>query len=166
MPKLILDASIIISWGVELNDSVIYDKLREAEFEHLIPKNVADEVVSKNSVTEHIFNHSEIVKCERNRFEELSSRYFRLGSGELAVLTIGVGLSKDGDEYFCVLDDKLAREAADKLELEYIGAIGLLGILVEQKLIDFERAEELIRIMKDRGTRLPDNHTELLKKII
>lgn len=166
MPKLVLDASLIISWCVELYEPTIFDKLLEAGFNPLIPERVEVEVESRNPVTEHVIGNSEIVECEAERHDELSNRYFRLGSGELAVLTVGEELEKGDEDYFCVLDDRLARQAADELELEYTGTIGLLGILVKKELFEFQRADALIQEMKDLGTRLPVNHTELLQDTI
>lgn len=163
MPKLVLDASLIISWCVEFHDPVIFDKLLEAGYEPLIPEQVADEVETENPITEHVFRNSELVECKAERHNELSNRFFRLGSGEIAVLTEGEALGKSSQDYFCVLDDRLARQAAKKLELEYTGTIGLMAILVRNDFIEFERADELIQEMKDMGTRLPDNHNKLLR---
>lgn len=165
MPKLVLDASLVISWCIELNDPVIFDNLREAGFEFLIPERVVDEVETRNPVSEHIFRNSEIVECESDRHKEVSNRFFRLGSGEIAVLAVGEELENMDEEYFCVLDDRLARRACDRLDLEYSGSIGLLGELVNRNQFEFDRADELIQEMKDSGTHLPDNHTELLQDL-
>lgn len=164
MPKLVLDASLIISWCVELNDPVIFDHLLDAGFEPLIPDGVAEEIETRNDLTEHVFENSEIIESDETRREELTNRFFRLGSGEITVLVVGEELQKSDEEYICILDDRIARQAADKIDLEYTGTVGLLGILIGKDMLEFERADELIQEMKDFGTWLPENHTELLRE--
>lgn len=166
MSKLIFDASQAISWAEELEDTVIFDKLVEAGFEPILPERVAEEVESDNEVAEHILSQSETRRCSDEIFDKISDRHFRLGDGELAVLAIGEELENNGDDYFCVLDDGLARDACEHRELEYTGTIGLVAMLVDEDLIDLDEGNRLIEEMKAGGTHLPDNHKELLRESV
>ncbi len=165
MTKLILDASILISWIEELEKPIIFNKLLEAEYEIVIPQNVIEEVDTNNSITEDILNNSKIIKCDKNRHEELSNRYFRLGDGELAVLTLGEKFDNKNKEYFCCLDDGRAREACEKIGLNLKGTLGILGKLIEREKISFRKADKLIKEAKEAGTYLPENHKSMLRSI-
>lgn len=162
MPKLVLDASVVICWCEELRDTIIFDKLTGTGSTHYIPQRVLEEVESDNQVADHVVENSDIVRCNGDRHRELSNRYFRLGSGEIAVLAVGEEFHENGDRYYCVLDDARARETCENLGLNLRGTIGLFSELISEGELTFEHADELIQEMKDNGTRLPENHRELL----
>ena len=164
MPKLILDASLVICWCEELEESIVFDGILESDLDPVMPERVVDEVKSDNSISEFVIGNSERRTCDEERYQDLSNRFFRLGSGEKAVLVLGERFNDAGEEYYCVLDDGRARKACAKLDLELIGTIGICKELIEQDFLEFEEAAEIIQEMKDSGTHLPENHRELLRE--
>lgn len=149
-----------------MSDSRIFDSVLECGFQPVIPEKVVDEVQSENEIAGQIIGDSDIEKSDYDRHEELSNRFFRLGKGELAVLVLGEEYSKAGLTYYCSLDDRRAREAADKLGLNTKGTIGILAELVSENALTRNQAEDMLRIMKSEGTHLPSNSVELLNESI
>jgi predicted nucleic acid-binding protein len=76
----------------------------------------------------------------------LKRRFPGLGDGEINVLCWGIKLKDLGTQYYCVIDEKLGRKAAQKLELPLTGSIGLIKILKDRKLLI---KEQIINIIED-----------------
>jgi len=164
--KLVIDASVLISWCDELSDRVIFEKLMDSGYSIVVPERVEEEVSGESELYQDILSSCEVVQCDEEVYQKLNSRYVRLGSGELAVLTIGKGLEKQGEGYFCLLDDRRARDICRKIDLELKGTIGTLGLLVREGQIKLSEADSILSQMKESGTRLPKNYEELLRETI
>lgn len=162
MTKLILDASIVISWCIELEDLIIYDGLAGLGDEFVIPERVRTEIEPGNRLYEKVLSSALAKQCDRELFEQLSARHFRLGKGELSVISLGMESEKAGRDYLCVVDDSLARSACGQHHLDYTGNIGLCRILVEENSLAFEEATSTLEKMRLGGSRIPKNHPELL----
>lgn len=162
MQKLILDASIVISWVHELEDLTVLELLLEIGYIAIIPQRVSDEIKSESGVVGQMYDLCEIKTCEEKKFQEISNRYFRLGSGEKAVIALGLELEEKESDYTCVVDDKLAREACEDESIEYTGQIGLLKILIQAGSLRIEEAVEFLSRMEDEGAWLPPDWRELL----
>lgn len=108
-------------------------------------------------------NKAKIRNCVRKRHKELGNRYFRLGDGEIAVLTLGEDLERKNKSYCCILDDRRAREVCRELNLILKGTLGLCNILIEKGIIKMSKADTIIQKMKEKGVRLPENHQKYLR---
>jgi len=161
--RLILDASVIISWCDELEDLVVLESLLDSGFAPVTTETVMDEVLSDGPLVERVRAESEIVSTDAGRREELSNRYLGLGRGELSVLTLGEQYDRDGVEYSCMLDDGRARTVCERIGLELSGTLGVFRDLIEQGTVTLEVADSVIQEMKENGTRLPSNHQELIQ---
>jgi len=161
--RLILDASVIISWCDELQDLIVLESILDNGFAPVTTETVMNEVLSDGPQVDTVRAKSEIVRTDPERREELSNRYLGLGSGELSVLALGEEYDSSGVEYSCVLDDGRARTVCDRLNLALMGSIGVFRELVEEGAMELDEADSLIQNMKSNGTRLPENHLELIQ---
>ncbi|MFC6825659.1 hypothetical protein [Halopelagius fulvigenes] len=163
MHRLILDASVIISWCDELEDLVVFDSIIDCDYAPVTTETVMDEVLSDGPMVERVQSESEVVNTDPDRREELSNRYLGLGRGELSVLALGEKYESSGSTYSCVLDDGRARTVCERLELELMGSLGVMRELIRAESIAFEQADALVQEMRANGTRLPENYRELLQ---
>lgn len=163
MHRLILDASVIISWCDELGDLVVLESILDAGFTPVTTETVMNEVLSDGPLLDRVEAESEIIRTDPVRREELSNRYLGLGSGEVSVLVLGERYESNGTKYSCVLDDGRARKVCGRLNLELTGSIGVFRELVEQDVMELEKADSVVQEMKANGTRLPENHRELIQ---
>ena len=83
--------------------------------------------------------------------EAVSTRFPYLGPGEANVLAWGVHLKKEGQPYRCVLDDKRARLAAEAIEVQKTGTIGLLRLLEENRILTKDERQVLETVLKETG---------------
>lgn len=97
-------------------------------------------------------------KCEIN--EIFKRRYFKLGIGEKSIMSLAFKYQEQGHEYYCILDDKYARDVAQKLELNVKGSIGLLLLLKEKGLL--ENSNEIVNKIRESPFRISDNILEEL----
>lgn len=164
MAKIILDTSIIITWCNELQNLVICEKIQKCGYEVIVPKKVSDEILDRNMPIKKLLDRTKILPCDEDTFSKYSNRFFRLGKGEVAVITLGTELKEKDSKFYCVLDDDYARNACEKLDLDYIGNIGLVGILIDNEKVGFQRGIKLLETMKEEGTRLPENYEILLEE--
>ena len=83
--------------------------------------------------------------------DAMATRFPYLGPGEINVLAWAVHLKKLGRPYRCVLDDKRARRAADALQVQKTGTIGLLRFLEEHEILSKDERLEVEAILKRTG---------------
>lgn len=163
MHRLILDASVIISWCDELGELVVLESILEAGYAPVTTETVMGEVLSDGPMVDRVRSESEVVATDPGRRDELSNRYLGLGSGELSVLVLGEEYESNGSEYFCVLDDGRARTVCERLDLELKGSLGVFRDLIAEGVMELEEADALVREMKANGSRFPEDHLELLQ---
>lgn len=90
----------------------------------------------------------------------IKNRYFKLGEGEISIMSLALDYKEQDKEYYCVLDDNEARKVANKLGLNVMGAIGLLLLLKEKGLL--ENPNELVNKIRDSTFRISDKILEEL----
>lgn len=73
----------------------------------------------------------------------LQDRYPYLGPGEVNILALALIHKKNGDDYFCIFDEKRARKVAESLGLSFMGTIGLLRELEREGLLPREERIQL-----------------------
>ena len=96
--------------------------------------------------------------CEIN--EIFKRRYFKLGIGEKSIMSLALEYQEQGHECYCVLDDKYARDVAQKLELNVKGSIGLLVLLKEKGLL--KNPNEVADKIRESPFRISDKVLEAL----
>ena len=114
-----------------------------------IPQAVYDECRAKQSIDsqriqEAIEQGWIIVVC----VEVTQAFPVSLGSGEIEAMQLVFG----DKNKLLIIDDRLARRHAMKLELNYIGLIRVLYLAEQRELID--SAEQLVQKMADTGYRI------------
>lgn len=156
--KLILDATVLIAFYTELQRSDLLKSLAFRGFELLIPNAVYDELIPdknfeqlKKDIYANLFSVLSPVPSDEIR--RLRFRFPWLHDGELEVIWWGQQFDKD--EYYCILDDKKARESARKLGLKVKGTVGLLRLLNDIGVISKEERKELCLELVKRGFRFP-----------
>jgi len=164
--KLILDASVVISWCDELEDLIVFESILDSGYTPVTTETVMDEVLSDGPHVERVRAESEIIRTDPVRREELSNRYLGLGSGEVSVLALGEKYESMDVDYSCVLDDGRARNVCDRLELKLMGTLGVFRELIDAGVLEFEQADALVSEMKTKGTRLPKNHRQLIRPTV
>jgi len=84
----------------------------------------------------------------------LRKRFPGLGNGEINVLFWGLKLKGSGVQYYCVIDEKLGRKAAQKLQLPLTGSIGLLKLLKDKKVLSIEQLKIIVDDIKKSPFRV------------
>lgn len=143
-----------------MGDLIVLEGLLDLSHTIIVPERVEEEVRGINEID--LAHRCEVRAADRATFDEISARYFRLGSGEKAVLALGKECEADGVEYVCVVDDMRAREACDTESLEYTGQIGLVNLLIEAGSISREEAIRILQRMDDAGSWLPPDWRTLV----
>jgi predicted nucleic acid-binding protein len=161
--KLILDASVVISWCDELEDLIVFESILHNGFAPVTTETVMEEVLSDGPHIERVKDESEIVQTDPAHREELSNRFLGLGSGEVSVLALGEKYESMDVGYSCVLDDGRARNVCNNLDLNLTGTLGVFRELVDVGALEFKQADALVSEMKANGTRLPKNHQQLIR---
>lgn len=104
---------------------------------------------------------SQIIIKERCKINDIfKKRYFNLGSGEKSIMSLALEYKKQNKEYYCVLDDKNARNVAKNLGLNVKGSIGLILLLKEKGII--ENPKELYNKIIKSPFRISDDILEVL----
>jgi predicted nucleic acid-binding protein len=88
---------------------------------------------------------------DRLQVEMVHARFPYLGPGEVNVLAWGLQFREERRPYLCVLDDKRARSAADSLQVEKIGVIGLLRLLEDRGVLNHVQRAALEATLQQTG---------------
>jgi predicted nucleic acid-binding protein len=162
---LILDATSLICWADELCDDILFRELQTLGYNFIIPQRVISEVkfdtLEDPQIAMSVKKNAEIRDAPDKMYQELSNRYLGLGPGELSVISIAKKLDSN-IEFYCILDDKSARNACKRLDIDKKGQIGLVAELVKEDRINKTKGTQILEEMKQGGTILPENHIELL----
>ncbi|OPY26818.1 MAG: hypothetical protein A4E28_02291 [Methanocella sp. PtaU1.Bin125] len=147
----ILDTSVVILFLHDIDGKGYFTLLSQNNHHLHIPVSVYDEVLDSSQIHEldTLISRNVIIKLACNDPAEekaLRTRFPGLGNGEINVLCWGLKLKRSGARFFCVIDEKLGRSAATKLDLPVTGSIGLIKILKDDKLLN---KEQLTRIVED-----------------
>ena len=158
--KIILDTTALIAFYTELQRPDLLKSLRDFGYELTIPRAVYEELKPdmnfkkidcdvKGGVISIL---DEVPESELMR---LRFRFPSLHDGELEVIWWGRKFHSEGENYFCVLDDKTARKSASRFELRIKGTIGILNLLNELEVITKEQKRELCLSLVKAGFRFP-----------
>lgn len=90
----------------------------------------------------------------------IKNRYFNLGDGEKSIMSLALKYEEQGSKYYCVIDDKQARNIAKNLGLNVTGSIGLLLILKEKGLL--ENPNDVVNKIKKSTFNISDEILEEL----
>ncbi|HII95746.1 MAG TPA: hypothetical protein HA367_08475 [Candidatus Methanofastidiosum sp.] len=162
----ILDSSVFILFLNEIEGLDYFKMLRDSGESLFIPSSVYTELKDSEIVstidmliTEKII--FEIDSIDEGYKEFLRHRHPSLGNGELNVLTVTHQLTKDNNSIQCGIDDKLARKIAKELGFNLTGAIGLLKILKDQKLLSSNELKNVVETITKSSFRID---TSILRK--
>lgn len=158
--KMILDTTVLVAFYTELQRQDLLKSLKGLECELLIPRAVYEELkLDRNfqKINEDI-KRGIILVLDDVPSEELMHLKFKFPSlhdGELEVIWWGQRFHANGENYFCVLDDRTARKSATKSGLRIKGTIGILNLLNDFEIITKEQKRELCLSLVKLGFRFP-----------
>jgi len=155
----VLDTSSVIAFYDELADPALLLAWTSIGHELCLPRQVFNEI--GNCDRTHKLVNPDIANgkirildlIDGLTLSALSKRYPYLGQGEISVIATGIHLMGSA-RYFCVLDDRKARDVAMKLNLPVVGTVGLLDKLVDKGHLDVSRRNECLRQLRSCGFRL------------
>jgi predicted nucleic acid-binding protein len=155
----ILDTSVVILFLNDIDGKQYFALLSKNNHYLHIPVSVYDEILDNSQIHEvdSLISQNIISKMVANDPSEeiaLKSRFPGLGNGEINVLCCGLKLKNSHSQFFCVIDEKLGRSAAQKLELPLTGSIGLLKILKDNKLLNIEQLKSIVEDIKKSPFRV------------
>lgn len=134
-----------------------FEILRHTFSEIFIPEAVYYEVVVKGKKgepgsedTEAAIKEGWILKREVNDKIAVKALSSILGKGESEAIT----LSKELDADYALIDEKIAREQAELMEVNVIGILGILDLAIEQGISIDKR--ELINQLREEGFRISE----------
>jgi predicted nucleic acid-binding protein len=84
----------------------------------------------------------------------LKDRYPMLKNGELEVISWGIHFQDDGNDFFCVIDEKVARDIVQRKGLGLIGTKGLISLLQTEAIIDDKTQKALIDKLISNNPRM------------
>ncbi|AFC99394.1 putative nucleic acid-binding protein [Methanocella conradii HZ254] len=137
----LLDTSVILLFIKDIDGKKYFSALISNGEILKIPPSVYNEIKDTNTRTELdnlLFQHI-IGKVDHNDMtieNVIRTRYPELNDGEINVICSGLKLKENGVPFFCVIDEKPGRKAAQELGLPLTGSIGLLNILKAKGLLD------------------------------
>lgn len=164
----LMDTSSLILFLEFISEYEILIKLSETGEVMIITAEVEEEYNKKKDSSIHnsrynlnkLLENKIIVKesCKINKM--LERRYFKLGLGEKSIISLALEYQEQGCECYCVLDDRYARDVAQKLGLNVKGSIGLLLLLKEKGLLENE--DIIVNIIKESPFRVSKQILETL----
>jgi len=159
----ILDATILIVIFKELKCATLIDSLLKLNHilvipQHLLRKEILDELTLQGvtaSVTAKKFtitNHNNL-----NEIKTFQNRYPNLGLGECdVILTCQKGITQN-ENIYCILDDKSARSVAKKLNIPFMGFLGLLKLMKVRNILSDTEIKHIHKKLKQTSFHCPTN---------
>ena len=157
----ILDATIIIAIFNEINCPDLIDKILELGHELIIPSHVMKkELLNKSmlKVIEKFVKQEKIQILKKNSIEEIrkfQKKHQVLGLGECDVMLSYQKLNCDGNNVYCILDDRKARTKASNLNIKFIGLIGLLRLMEDRNIMTSDEIQDITTRLKNSSFRFP-----------
>lgn len=158
---LILDASVIIAFYSEICESQLLHELTAYGIHLFAPNAVVKEIRKGRKHTCSILNKA-IKDGKITVFTDFSPlevsafkrRFPNLDDGEIQVLILGEKMKKRGSEYTCVIDEGPATKIAIQRKIARTGTIGLLDVLNDLGIIDENKKENLLNVLKHSKFRM------------
>lgn len=158
--NLILDTSVFIAFYTELKMGYLLTSLQKHGYVLLIPEYVVrNEIKTDLNMLHKGLKKGEIRILQQIQdvdIKELRFRFPSLNRGELEVIWWGKYFKSGGEEYLCVLDDRKARKAAQKLAIDIIGTLGVIETLNELRIISKDERKEICKKLRNKGFRMPN----------
>ena len=155
----ILDSSVIIAFYSELKQPDLLHEWTKLGHDLYIPDGVKNEIVEKS--TKKILKTNidkgliiELTNIKKKSLEEFKNRYPFLGAGEIEVLIWARTYKERNICSYCILDDKKARNVAERLDLNFTGCIGLIQKLVDKNVISSDEKKSLYKKLRSSGFRI------------
>lgn len=164
----ILDSSVIILYLNDIDGRQYFTLLSQNNCPLHVPTSVYDEILDNDQISklDSLISQNVISKMASNdpkSEKALKTRFPNLGNGEINVLHWGLKLKDSDVQYYCVIDEKIGRRAAQKLQLPLTGSIGLLKILKDKKLLSNEQLKSIVADIKKSPFRVND---EVLRSLL
>jgi predicted nucleic acid-binding protein len=167
---LVFDASPLIAFysEKEINEPSTLHELIKFGYEFVVPIAVVKEIqrgrkltasrlvgsISMGRIT--VYNKFSIKEVSR-----LMARYPKLDEGETQVLILGKRLKRKCKEYFCILDEGPATKLAIQHGIAKKGTIGLLDLLNDLGIINKEKKENLLNVLRHSSFRIKNSHASV-----
>jgi predicted nucleic acid-binding protein len=155
----ILDSSPVIAFYTELDEPDMLHKFTDLGYELRIPRSVLKEIENgrtSDPLKSNIANGNiEILASlpEEDIFN-FKNRYPYLGYGEIEVILWWLKLESSVDKNYCIIDDKKARNIAEKHNVVFTGTIGLIELLLKKQAINKDKRNELINKLSSSRFRM------------
>ncbi len=163
----LFDSSPLIAFLGNLNEPNLLRLLKSMGYQLYIPSAVFDEiegVLEKENLQELLKDKTFCLAEPYNEeeFSKFSARYPQLGKGEIAVIIVARKWKEESKEFCCILDDKTARNVAEKIGLKCKGTIGTLKKLYENGKIKPEELKKKLKTLEKCGFRYRFNNLNIL----
>lgn len=162
----ILDSSVIILFLNNIEGEKYLSMLSEIGEVLVIPEFVYKEILdeSTKSKLDFLISNSVLERAEKLNNEDkkmIENRFLvTLGKGEINVLTWGKTLQKEGKKFWCVIDERIGRDATRKMGLSLTGSIGLIKILKERKILKRDKLKAILEDIKKSPFRIDEKILE------
>jgi len=155
----IIDSSCLICLLVEINFPESFDLWKKEGYAVCIPMEVYNEISKSQtkSKLEKSIKENKIIVLAKIKEEDLAkfqNRHPNLGRGEIAVIIHAIEAKNKEERYYAVLDDKNARNTAQRNQLKFTGAYGLIKALNTKGAISLEEFSDKVRKMKKSSFRI------------
>ncbi len=155
---MILDSSPLIAFYREINNPNVLHKVLNIGYKIKIPVSVYGEITGETSrKLKGDIDQGKLELIDRVNLEEfmkIKNRYPNLKNGEIEVIVWGLNCKSKKTEYYCILDDKLAKKVAQKYEISCMGTKGLIDFLTRKKEITIEEKDDLIKSLEKSTFRM------------
>lgn len=164
---LVFDASPIIAFysEKEMNEPTILHELIKFGYKLVVPIAVVKEIQKGRQLTASRLNESIrtgiITVYDKFSVGEVSRwmiRHPRLDEGEIQVLILGKKLAEECKEYLCILDEGPATKLAVQYGIAKKGTFGLLNLLNDLGIINKDKKENLLNLLRHSSFRLKNSH--------
>ena len=159
----ILDATIIIALFDEIRRPDLIDKILLLGHDLVVPSHVMRYEILDKSAQEMIkkmISENKMHILEKNSVEEIERFQDdtpNLGLGECDVMLSCQKIRNEGEQAYCILDDRGARNTASDLGICFTGLIGLLTMIRDRNIMSQSEVDKVLQELRDSGFRLPPN---------
>lgn len=146
--------NILCDFGEDINITPeVYNEYSLNNESSLIRINHSD---VENSINHYIDNNKiKIIKKEIESIKDkIRTRHPTLGKGEISIIALGILLNNN--DYYCVLDDKTARDVAIKYNLQLTGSIGLMIKIRDEDTWDDDELSQIVEKIRSSDFRVSD----------
>ncbi len=157
--KAILDASPIIAFFAEMREPEILFRTRALGYELLVPDAVYRKDITKEpskAILEESVKDGSVSllpPVEATNLEAFMRAHPSLGEGESEVILSASEFLAHRESVVCILDERPARRAAERLGLPVRGTLGVLRALEDSDLLGQEDVARLKRHLQAAGFR-------------